>query len=115
MLCYLSFFFFSSRRRHTRLVSDWSSDVCSSDLRPARARPARPRPPLRAQSVRVTARGRPSAHRLCTDGAARGRSGRDDLEAQGESDGDVVVVERGVREDRKGGGEGRGGGGGEER
>src|SRR5258706_6867590 len=25
--------FFSSRRRHTRLVSDWSSDVCSSDLR----------------------------------------------------------------------------------
>src|SRR5262249_5726655 len=23
--------FFSSRRRHTRLVSDWSSDVCSSD------------------------------------------------------------------------------------
>src|SRR5258706_3235811 len=23
---------FSSRRRHTRLVSDWSSDVCSSDL-----------------------------------------------------------------------------------
>src|SRR5262249_60512401 len=31
-------FFFSSRRRHTRLVSDWSSDVCSSDL---------PRPGLR--------------------------------------------------------------------
>src|SRR5258706_11948267 len=29
---FLSFFFFSSRRRHTRLVSDWSSDVCSSDL-----------------------------------------------------------------------------------
>src|SRR5262245_63014014 len=25
-------FFFSSRRRHTRCVSDWSSDVCSSDL-----------------------------------------------------------------------------------
>ena len=25
-------FFFSSRRRHTRLVRDWSSDVCSSDL-----------------------------------------------------------------------------------
>src|SRR5262249_58951227 len=31
------FFFFSSRRRHTRLVSDWSSDVCSSDLRVASA------------------------------------------------------------------------------
>src|SRR5256885_3705012 len=38
--CYLDFvvflydlfFFFSSRRRHTRLQGDWSSDVCSSDL-----------------------------------------------------------------------------------
>src|SRR5437879_12695746 len=27
-----SFFFFSSRRRHTRYIGDWSSDVCSSDL-----------------------------------------------------------------------------------
>src|SRR5438045_4562535 len=27
-----SIFFFSSRRRHTRCLSDWSSDVCSSDL-----------------------------------------------------------------------------------
>src|SRR6266542_5809672 len=26
------FFFFSSRRRHTRCYRDWSSDVCSSDL-----------------------------------------------------------------------------------
>src|SRR3954462_12064178 len=26
------YFFFSSRRRHTRLSCDWSSDVCSSDL-----------------------------------------------------------------------------------
>src|SRR5256885_4528047 len=29
----VQFFFFSSRRRHTRLQGDWSSDVCSSDLR----------------------------------------------------------------------------------
>src|SRR2546430_7564810 len=28
------FFFFSSRRRHTRFDCDWSSDVCSSDLNP---------------------------------------------------------------------------------
>src|SRR5436853_4075107 len=28
----ISFFFFSSRRRHTRCLSDWGSDVCSSDL-----------------------------------------------------------------------------------
>src|SRR5437879_13696709 len=27
-------FFFSSRRRHTRYIGDWSSDVCSSDLGP---------------------------------------------------------------------------------
>src|SRR5438477_12465701 len=26
------YFFFSSRRRHTRLTCDWNSDVCSSDL-----------------------------------------------------------------------------------
>src|SRR2546422_5401079 len=33
-MCFLSycFFFFSSRRRHTRCSRDWSSDVCSSDL-----------------------------------------------------------------------------------
>src|SRR3989454_3433580 len=31
-------FFFSSRRRHTRLQGDWSSDVCSSDLPNARQR-----------------------------------------------------------------------------
>src|SRR5437763_17212450 len=28
----ICFFFFSSRRRHTRYIGDWSSDVCSSDL-----------------------------------------------------------------------------------
>src|SRR6266700_7825584 len=49
------FFFFSSRRRHTRFSRDWSSDVCSSDLlgarpgregrrgRPRDRQPARPR------------------------------------------------------------------------
>src|SRR3989454_10232158 len=31
---FFSLFFFSSRRRHTRLQGDWSSDVCSSDLPP---------------------------------------------------------------------------------
>src|SRR2546422_7131661 len=34
----LIFFFFSSRRRHTRCSRDWSSDVCSSDLVAAPAR-----------------------------------------------------------------------------
>src|SRR5215204_5408249 len=32
-MVYFVFFFFSSRRRHTRSLCDWSSDVCSSDLR----------------------------------------------------------------------------------
>src|SRR2546426_4868472 len=32
MTSVFAFFFFSSRRRHTRLQGDWSSDVCSSDL-----------------------------------------------------------------------------------
>src|SRR5256712_1815841 len=32
-LLWVCFFFFSSRRRHTRSDRDWSSDVCSSDLR----------------------------------------------------------------------------------
>src|SRR3989475_11169225 len=32
LVCGCSFFFFSSRRRHTRFDCDWSSDVCSSDL-----------------------------------------------------------------------------------
>src|SRR6266702_5682989 len=50
-------FFFSSRRRHTRWPRDWSSDVCSSDLRASgwprlpwassgRVGPAHPAPPL---------------------------------------------------------------------
>src|SRR5699024_5292363 len=34
-----SVFFFSSRRRHTRSKRDWSSDVCSSDLRDQREQP----------------------------------------------------------------------------
>src|SRR3712207_1222286 len=40
MLCrvlMVCFFFFSSRRRHTRYWRDWSSDVCSSDLDDVRA------------------------------------------------------------------------------
>src|SRR5438132_2126654 len=31
-MCLVALFFFSSRRRHTRSLCDWSSDVCSSDL-----------------------------------------------------------------------------------
>src|SRR6266511_3114282 len=44
-LCISIFFFFSSRRRHTRFSRDWSSDVCSSDLE-ASGRPAGDSVPL---------------------------------------------------------------------
>src|ERR1039458_10668159 len=38
--CCVFFFFFSSRRRHTRCLSDWISDVSSSDLFPGDIRAA---------------------------------------------------------------------------
>src|SRR5205807_4759838 len=44
-------FFFSSRRRHTRLQGDWSSDVCSSDLLPRPAPPKSPALPPRRNGV----------------------------------------------------------------
>src|SRR5207253_8034925 len=47
------FFFFSSRRRHTRWPRDWSSDVCSSDLH----QHARTRPLKHLQIVEVVADG----------------------------------------------------------
>src|SRR5256885_8450888 len=43
-------FFFSSRRRHTRLQGDWSSDVCSSDLFRELQRP-RPGAPSRGELI----------------------------------------------------------------
>src|SRR5256886_7268649 len=49
---FVHFFFFSSRRRHTRFDCDWSSDVCSSDLYP---------PAWRGDII--TARSRKAAHR----------------------------------------------------
>src|SRR5712675_2209444 len=50
------FFFFSSRRRHTSCSRDWSSDVCSSDLRQDHG----PRDRLRAQPRPGAGRHRPA-------------------------------------------------------
>src|SRR4051794_41485490 len=66
-------FFFSSRRRHTRLTYDWSSDVCSSDL------------PLRDG---IGLRGRAEVHQPLGDGELAllqldDLLGRGDLLAQG--------------------------------
>src|SRR6476659_7064803 len=44
-------FFFSSRRRHTRCLSDWSSDVCSSDLELLHVSPVVAKPPKAPQDV----------------------------------------------------------------
>src|SRR5262245_59606991 len=54
-------FFFSSRRRHTSCLSDWSSDVCSSDLT-RRAKTARSGTSL-LTSIRAGCTSRPSKRR----------------------------------------------------
>src|SRR5262245_63747335 len=67
-LC-LSSFFFSSRRRHTRCLSDWSSDVCSSDLRArvrrqhhrGRLRPLKPPSPAQRSKPRTRLARAPAA------------------------------------------------------
>src|SRR2546430_10508559 len=48
------FFFFSSRRRHTRFDCDWSSDVCSSDLERAAVR-GEPKATLPVEAVKIYA------------------------------------------------------------
>src|SRR5256885_905355 len=67
-------FFFSSRRRHTRLQGDWSSDVCSSDLKhreapipfktPLTQTPGRPAPRLRTLRPHVSAAAPESPRRV---------------------------------------------------
>src|SRR5438045_5213395 len=65
-------FFFSSRRRHTRCLSDWSSDVCSSDL--GRPRRRERRGLAGARSTRKHPRGGAGPHRRRRRQAhARGR------------------------------------------
>src|SRR5690242_8061647 len=46
-------FFFSSRRRHTRLTCDWSSDVCSSDLGAVAGPPPPPKTPKKSEDSSV--------------------------------------------------------------
>src|SRR5436189_6280466 len=48
-------FFFASRRRHTRYIGDWSSDVCSSDLGalPTRCNPFLDHPGVQQQGLHL--------------------------------------------------------------
>src|SRR5256885_10707397 len=72
---FLIIFFFSSRRRHTRLQGDWSSDVCSSDLErmyialtiPMMAKHARTCRMVRAMYIRSLLRRGADARRLAND------------------------------------------------
>src|SRR5207302_1821840 len=66
-LLFFVFFFFSSRRRHTRFSRDWSSDVCSSDLRRSRRSRPRPAPP----SCRTPTTTAPGSRRRSTSSPPR--------------------------------------------
>src|SRR5437016_8906037 len=68
-------FFFSSRRRHTRLVSDWSSDVCSSDLH-VRGRAGPSQGSVRARRLRRFAFLPDLRTRICPDGISNRRLAR---------------------------------------
>src|SRR2546422_8885092 len=73
------FFFFSSRRRHTRCSRDWSSDVCSSDLgsRPTDSlRWSRMRPAVRRCGKRGTPSPPPTSTRWRSEERRVGEEGR---------------------------------------
>src|SRR5438876_8565206 len=57
------FFFFSSRRRHTRWTGDWSSDVCSSDLPVKVGLMSNPDRPMTIGAVAALSGRRPSSIR----------------------------------------------------
>src|SRR2546429_2463017 len=70
---FVSFFFFSSRRRHTRCSRDWSSDVCSSDL----VAPAERERWLRAAWLHDALRDATAADELAHGPMAADRAARD--------------------------------------
>src|SRR3712207_3261008 len=66
------FFFFSSRRRHTRYWRDWSSDVCSSDLTLVAQAPGAEREGVRVISGRTSETMRRLMRLIVTDGSGKG-------------------------------------------
>src|SRR5437867_12519191 len=79
----MRFFFFSSRRRHTRSYGDWSSDVCSSDLS-VKAPPRKTQQPPESVPLSQNASAMPSPNR--SEERRVGKSvdlgGRSDLKRQ---------------------------------
>src|SRR2546422_3419092 len=88
--CNDSFFFFSSRRRHTRCSRDWSSDVCSSDLgdadtpEPGGGKPTHHAPSgvKRSNSVRAGNATRPAARNNDIEARPARRPSRERPEAK---------------------------------
>src|SRR2546430_13374798 len=83
------FFFFSSRRRHTRFDCDWSSDVCSSDLPRATAWPfssisSTGSPAVKSPSTRRTPAGNSDVRRSTTARTAPSSSTRSEERRVGE-------------------------------
>src|SRR5256885_4711146 len=79
-------FFFSSRRRHTRLQGDWSSDVCSSDL---------PRPPPPADAINlVCGVRRPQLKGTSFGGNAKRRGSEDAMDRSAAAALMVVLLDR---------------------
>src|SRR5258705_13203726 len=79
-------FFFSSRRRHTICLSDWSSDVCSSDLTTWWDRCARA--PISWRKTGGSPRARATSWRACRRGLKNGKGacrGRGEISGGGGS------------------------------
>src|SRR3546814_1854735 len=72
MCTFFLFFFFKHKTAYEMRISDWSSDVCSSDLTPSDRRGARPRPAL---SVPHRRRAGAGGHILCAIRRATRRAG----------------------------------------
>src|SRR5207253_5828737 len=82
----LLFFFFSSRRRHTRWPRDWSSDVCSSDLRGRERRRARSRGGRAARPTGFRRRWRAARLRQAWRGGEPARPTRTSANRRGRSE-----------------------------
>src|SRR5688500_20170184 len=108
---YVWFFFFSSRRRHTRLQGDWSSDVCSSDFSCSPAASGTPRAKLTEGRNRVAKRPAadttaPARKTRCSARSEERRVGKEGGGA-GAGEGEEEKKRKRRRRTREGGGERR--------
>src|SRR3546814_1918999 len=69
--CFVLFFFFKQKTAYEMRISDWSSDVCSSDLNHPDHSPARPSPP---RAILIERRRRATARKAHPSGQASKRS-----------------------------------------